>query len=105
MQKISYSITRSHPDFHIYDRMSLHARETYNVFLSLTRSYFFHRSKREHYPHDMSKGTKALKILGIQQLEVKKSGVFFAVADEGDVDVTIHSTAPIVTIEIHEFDL
>lgn len=23
------------------------------------------------YPHDMSKGTKALKILGIQQLEVK----------------------------------
>ena len=32
MQKISYIIKRSHPDFHIYDRMSLHARETYNVF-------------------------------------------------------------------------
>lgn len=57
------------------------------------------------YPHDMSKSTKALKILGIQQLEVKKSSVFFAVADEGDVDVTIRSTAPILTIERHEFDL
>lgn len=43
MQKISYIITRSHPDFHVYDCMSLHARETYNVFLALTRSYFFHR--------------------------------------------------------------
>lgn len=48
MQKISYIIKRSHPDFHVYDSMSLHARETYNVFLSLTRSYFFHRSKQEH---------------------------------------------------------
>lgn len=48
MQKISYIITRSHPDFHVYDCMSLHARETYNVFLALTRSYFFHRSKQEH---------------------------------------------------------
>ena len=57
------------------------------------------------YPHDMSKGTKSLKLFGIQQLEVKKSGVFFAVADEGDADVTIYSTAPILTIERHEFDL
>lgn len=57
------------------------------------------------YPHDMSKGTESLKLFGIQQLEVEKSGVFFAVPVESAADITIYSTAPILTIEMHKFDL